>query len=100
MGRRLAPVGGAVDEAHELTALRRSMSHVNSAPYRKDVYVRQLCLNNATYVRTRCHRRHGHNSAPIHPSNLVNNAIHVHVAVHTSPACVPRMTPRRARSES
>ena len=37
MGRRLAPVGGAVDEAHELTALRRSVSHVNSAPYRKDV---------------------------------------------------------------
>ena len=37
VGRRLAPVGGAVDEAHELTALRRSVSHVNSAPYRKDV---------------------------------------------------------------
>ena len=62
MGRRLAPVGGAVDEAHELTALRRSVSHVNSAPYVpkgcllpvRRTYVfetRQLCLNNATYVR-------------------------------------------------
>ena len=132
MGRRLAPVGGAVDEAHELTALRRSVSHVNSASYRMDVcyqcdvrtfsmavgeprqlgpipkgcllpvrrtYVfetRQLCLNNAT----RCHRRHGHNSVPTHPSNAANNDIHASVAGHTSPAFVPRMTPRRARSES